>query len=40
MPIAFTDIEMIFDEERQAVDWIFRYGNEALAKIEGVPLKK
>ena len=27
MPIAFTDIEMIFDEERQAIDWIFRYGN-------------
>ena len=40
MPIAFTDIEMIFDEERQAVDWIFRYGNEALAKIEGVSLEK
>lgn len=38
MPIAFTDIEMIFDDERQAVDWIFRYGNEALAKLEGVPL--
>lgn len=27
MPIAFSDIEMIFDEERQAIDWIFRYGN-------------
>lgn len=38
IPIAFTDIEMIFDEERQAVDWIFRYGNEALAEIEGVSL--
>ena len=38
IPIAFTDIEMIFDEESQAVDWIFRYGNEALASIEGVPL--
>ena len=38
IPIAFTDIEMILDEESQAVDWIFRYGNEALASIEGVPL--
>ena len=38
MPIAFTDIEMMFDEESQAVDWIFRYGNEALARIENVPL--
>ena len=25
MPFAFTDIEMVFDEERRAVDWIFRY---------------
>ncbi len=39
IPIAFTDIEMIFDEESQAVDWIFRYGNEALAKLEGCPLE-
>lgn len=38
IPIAFTDIEMIFEEERQAVDWIFRYGNEALARLEGFPL--
>ena len=40
IPIAFTDIEMIFDEESQAVDWIFRYGNEALARIEEVPLNE
>lgn len=40
MPIAFTDIEMIFDEERQTIDWIFRYGNEALARIEEVPLNE
>ena len=26
MPFAFTDIEMVFDEEKRAVDWIFRYG--------------
>lgn len=40
MPFAFTDIEMVFDEEKRAVDWIFRYGNEALAKLEKLPLKK
>lgn len=40
IPIAFTDIEMIFDEQSMAVDWIFRYGNEALAKLEGYPLDK
>lgn len=38
MPFAFTDIEMVFDEKKHAVDWIFRYGNEALSKLEKVPL--
>lgn len=40
LPFAFTDIEMIFNEESHAVDWIFRYGNPALAKLEKLPLKK
>ncbi|MGN1417317.1 MAG: LytTR family transcriptional regulator DNA-binding domain-containing protein [Oscillospiraceae bacterium] len=40
MPFAFTDIEMIFNDESHAVDWIFRYGNEALAKLEKLPLEK
>ena len=40
MPFAFTDIEMIFDDERYAVDWIFRYGNPALAKLEKIPLEQ
>ena len=31
---------MIFDEESHALDWIFRYGNEALAEIENCPLEK
>ena len=35
---AFADIEMIFNEDRHAVDWIFRYGNEKLAEVELVPL--
>ena len=39
-PFAFTDIEMVFNEERAAVDWIFRYANEALAKIEKIPLEQ
>ena len=38
IPFAFTDIEMVFNEERHAVDWIFRYGNSALAKLEKLPL--
>lgn len=40
MPFAFTDIEMIFNEESRAVDWIFRYGNPALAKLEKLPLER
>ena len=38
LPFAFTDIEMVFDKEKKAVDWIFRYGNEALATLEKLPL--
>ncbi|MDD6490477.1 MAG: LytTR family DNA-binding domain-containing protein [Clostridia bacterium] len=40
MPFAFTDIEMIFNEESHAVDWIFRYGNSALAKLEKLSLEQ
>lgn len=40
MPFAFTDIEIIFNETRHAVDWVFRYGNLALAELEGVPLER
>ncbi len=39
LPIAFCDIEMIFDDEYNAVDWIFRYANEALAVLEKHKLK-
>ena len=39
MPFAFADIEMIFNEKSRAVDWIFRYGNNALAKLEKTALK-
>ena len=38
LPIAFTDIEMVLDEGQNAVDWIFRYANPALARLEKVPL--
>ena len=38
MPFAFADIEMVFDDSFRAVDWIFRYGNPALAKLEKLPL--
>ncbi len=40
LPIAFTDIELVFNREKRAVDWIFRYANPALADLEKIPLKK
>lgn len=40
LPIAFCDIEMIFDNEFNAVDWVFRYANNALAELEKVPLSR
>lgn len=40
MPFAFTDIEIVFNSESHAVDWIFRYGNQALARLEKTPLEK
>lgn len=40
LPIAFCDIEMVFDEKFQAVDWIFRYANKALGDLEKVSLDK
>lgn len=40
LPFAFTDIEFVFNDNIQAIDWIFRYGNKALAKLEKTPLEK
>ena len=40
LPIAFTDIEMVFNEESHAVDWIFRYANEELARLEKLSLNQ
>lgn len=40
LPFAFTDIEVIFDVEHHAVDWLFRYGNQALAELEKMPLEQ
>ena len=29
---------MVFNEERHSVDWIFRYANQKLARLEKLPL--
>lgn len=40
LPFAFADIEMVFNEDRHAIDWVFRYGNPALASLEKIPLEQ
>lgn len=40
LPVAFADIEMVFNDERRAVDWIFKYANKKLAELEKVPLQQ
>lgn len=40
LPIAFTDIELVFNGEKRAVDWIFRYANSVLADLEKIPLER
>lgn len=39
MPFAFADIEMVFDNQFHAIDWVFQYGNPALARLEKLPLE-
>lgn len=40
LSIAFTDIEMVFNEESHAIDWIFRYANQELARLEKLSLNQ
>lgn len=35
MPIAFCIIEMLFDTEHHGIDFIFRYCNKAMERLEG-----
>ena len=39
MPIAFTVIQMVLDEQGEPEDFIFRYANQALADLEEVELE-
>ena len=38
MPIAYCVIELVFDEHGHGIDFIFRYCNEYMAVVEGVPV--
>lgn len=39
LPVAFVDMELIFDESSHRLDWVMRYGNPALAELEKLPLE-
>lgn len=39
MPLAFCVIELVFDTDGHGVDFIFRYCNQEMAVVEGVPVE-
>ena len=40
MPLAYCVIELVFNAEGHGVDFIFRYCNEEMAVMEGVPVEE
>jgi hypothetical protein len=40
VPLAFCVIELVFDEKGHGVDFVFRYCNEMMADVEGIPISE
>ena len=40
MPLAFCLIELVFNEDGRGFDFIFRYCNAEMEKVEGVPVEE
>ena len=40
MPLAFCIIELVFDANGHGVDFVFRYCNDEMAVVEGVPVSE
>ena len=40
MPLAFCVIELVFDVNGSGVDFVFRYCNEEMAVVEGIPVSE
>ena len=38
MPVAYCVIELVFDETGHGIDFIFRYCNEQMEVVEGIPV--
>ena len=40
LPLAFCVIELVFDANGRGVDFVFRYCNEEMAVVEGIPVSE
>ena len=40
MPLAFCVIKLVFDANGRGVDFVFRYCNEEMAVVEGIPISE
>lgn len=40
MPLAFCIIELVFDDNGEGIDFIFRYCNDEMARLEGKPISE
>ena len=40
MPLAFCVIELVFDANGRGVEFVFRYCNEEMAVVEGIPVSE
>ena len=40
IPLALCVIELVFDEKGHGVDFVFRYCNEMMADVEGIPISE
>lgn len=40
MQLPFCVIELVFDDKGEGIDFIFRYCNDEMAKLEGKPIKE
>lgn len=40
MPVAYCVIELVFDENGHGIDFIFRYCNQHMEVVEGIPIEE
>lgn len=40
IPVAYCVIKLVFDEEGHGIDFIFRFCNQHMEVVEGIPIEK